>query len=132
MGLGGGRASFWRGVSFTLVMFALAMKILAPPGYMLAGGAGAIPVVVCTGHGPLVLAEHGDQKAPRHKTSESPCAFAGSATATTPPVVATIAEPVAIVANPTAGTQNADQIPGRGLAAPPPQSHAPPIFPEMT
>jgi hypothetical protein len=127
MGLTGGKAGFWRGVSLTLVIFALAMKVLAPPGFMVASNTGSFPLVICTGHGPLIIGDHGD-----HKTSDAPCAFAGSATPPTPSVVASIAEPIAIAIDQVVGVQGDDQTPGRGLAAPPPQSHAPPIPPEMT
>jgi hypothetical protein len=132
MGLTGGRAGFWRGVSLTLVVFTLAMKVLVPPGFMVATNAGAFPLVICTGHGPLILGDHSDQKAPSHKTSDAPCAFAGSATPPPPSIVASIAEPLAIAIDKVVGVQSADQAPGRGLAAPPPQSHAPPVFPELT
>ena len=132
MGLTGGKAGSWRGVSLTLVIFALAMKVLVPPGFMVASNTGAFPLVICTGHGPLILGDHGDQKAPAHRTSDAPCAFAGSATPPTPSVAVSIAEPIAIAIDQIVGAQSADQTPGRGLAAPPPQSHAPPIAPEMT
>jgi len=132
MGLTGGRAGFWRSVSLTLVIFALAVKVLVPPGFMVAGNAGAFPLVICTGHGPLILGDHSDQKAPSHKSSDAPCAFAGSATPPTPSVVASIAEPLPIAMDQIVGVKSADQAPGRGLAAPPPQSHAPPNFPELT
>ena len=132
MGPGGGKAGFWRSVSLALVVFALAIKVLVPPGFMVAADSHAFPLVICTGHGPLILDGHGDQKAPSHKTSDAPCAFAGSGTPPTPTVTATVAEPVAISVDPAIGGQSPDQTPGRGLAAPPPQSHAPPEFPDMT
>jgi hypothetical protein len=127
MSLGGGKATFWRSVSLTLVIFALAMKVLAPPGFMVAGNVGAVPLVICTGHGPLVLGGHGEQKAPVHKASDAPCAFAGSSTPPTPSVAASIAEPIAIVTDPIVGLQGARRAPGRGLAAPPPPPRGPPL-----
>ena len=132
MGLAGGKAGVWRGVSLTLVVFALAIKVLVPPGFMVASDTSAFPLVICTGHGPLVLGGHGDQKGPSHKTSDAPCPFAGSSTPPTPTVTATVAEPLETPVEQVVGATSADQTPGRGLAAPPPQSRAPPAFPDMT
>ena len=132
MGLAGGKSGFWRSVSLTLVIFALAMKVLVPPGFMVASDTRTFPLVICTGHGPLVLGRHGDQKGPAHKTSDAPCPFAGSSTPPTPTLTATFAEPLETRVEQIVGVKSADQAPGRGLAAPPPQSHAPPVFPDMT
>jgi hypothetical protein len=132
MGRAGGMAGFWRGVSLTLVVFALAVKVFVPPGYMVASHAGAFGLAICTGHGPLIIGNHGDPKAPGPKTSDAPCAFAGSATPPAPPTVAVVSQPLAAVFRQAAAVESVDQAPGRGLAAPPPRSHAPPILPEMT
>jgi hypothetical protein len=123
---------YWRGVFLTLVVLALAMKVIVPPGFMLASDAGAPRIAVCTGHGAMAMNDPSGSKAPAHKTSDTPCAFAGSVTPPAPALVATIAEPLAIVVELLAGQTPDDLAPGRGLAAPPPQSHAPPSFPEAT
>lgn len=131
MGRLGGSAGRWRGVFLTLAVLALALKVLVPPGFMVAGDRDAAPglLVICTGHGPLALGDRGDAKAPAHKTSDAPCAFAGSAAPPTPSAPAIVAPPRLLVADQLARVQAADLAPGRGLAAPPPPSHAPPAVP---
>jgi len=47
MGPGGGKAGFWRSVSLALVVFALAIKVLVPPGFMVAADSHAFPLVIC-------------------------------------------------------------------------------------
>lgn len=116
----------------TLAVLALALKVLAPPGFMVAHNDGAFPLVICTGHGPLIIADHGDKKAPAKKATDAPCAFAGAATPPPPPVAAGLPEPLTIVVAQVVGAQLDDQAPGRGLAAPPPRSHAPPELPPLT
>ena len=131
MGRAGAKFGFWREVSLALIVFALAIRILVPPGFMVADDAGSLPLVICTGHGPLVIADQGEQHAPAQKTSDSPCAFAGLAITPTLSVMAPLAAPQALVASQVDPIRSADQTPGSGLAAPPPQSHAPPLIPEM-
>ena len=83
-------------------------------------------LVVCTGHGPLVVSPQPGKpaKAPR-STTPGPCVFA--AHAATPPPIATLVP----TAEPNAGSGASgavfDLAPGCGLAAPPPPSQAPPL-----
>lgn len=116
----------WRDVALTFVVLALVMRVAIPPGMMAGPAASGFPIVVCTGHGPLVIGEVGGPKAPPHKTSDAPCAFAAAAAAATPPVPAVVSQPLTIVVERSAVQFAADLAPGRGLAAPPPPSHAPP------
>ena len=112
-----------------LAFIALAIKVLVPPGFMVANqGAGALPLVICTGHGPLTL-DLSKDKAPGGKAShDAPCAFAGHGAAPTPTSFAPVSAPFAIATS--APTLLAvDVAPGRGLAAPPPPSRGPPVLP---
>ena len=121
------RQGGWRGVFMTLAILALALKILVPQGFMVADRGALFPLVICTGHGPmLVLPEGHDPSKTPEKKSDAPCAFAGSVTPPTPSLVAAIAEPYALPALRIAAIRSNDTAPGRGLAAPPPPSHAPP------
>jgi len=113
-------------LSAVLAVVALVVQVLVPPGFMLDTSGGQPAITICTGHGPLVLYGRDPAKAPAQQTHQSLCAFAGMAAPPGPPAVAvlpapTLSEVELIVANPAG-----DLTPGRGLAAPPPQSHAPP------
>ncbi|HEX4712718.1 hypothetical protein [Phenylobacterium sp.] len=120
----------WRSVALALVALSLAVKVLVPAGFMVAADGGTPGLVICTGHGPVTLAALGEgpSKAPAQKKSDAPCAFAGSTTPPTPSLVAAIAEPYAQPPLRIAAIRSSHVAPGRGLAAPPPPSHAPPIF----
>ncbi len=123
------RRGAWRGIALTLTVLALALKVLVPPGFMVATSGAPFPLVMCTGHGPLTLdlGDHGGSKTPTQKHSDVPCTGAGNITAPTPALTVAISEPYAVaVDGPTTGLA-LDLIPGRGLAAPPPPSHAPPF-----
>jgi hypothetical protein len=112
----------------TLTMLALALKVLVPQGFMLSERGSGIPLVICTGHGPLMLSDngHGGSKDPAHKKSDAPCMGAGNVTPVAPSTLAAASEPIVQIADRLPGGVSPDLIPGRGLAAPPPQSHAPP------
>jgi hypothetical protein len=114
--------------SIALAALALIMQVLVPQGFMISGGgSGAPSLVICTGHGPLFSpSDHGQPaKAPKSKP-DMPCGFAGHGVTTTPPApLAAAATPVETT--PAVVARAFDMAPGLGLAAPPPQSHAPPI-----
>ena len=120
------RAGLW-----TLVaLLALALKVATPPGFMVAQGdgetPGAFPLVTCTGHGPLRsidLPIPSDGKS--RQTGDKPCAFAGHGLAPT------LAQAPMLTASPAIylaefPISSGRPAPGRGLAAPPPPSQAPP------
>lgn len=111
----------------TLAVLAVAMKVALPPGLMISNEAGhTASLVICTGHGPLTIPEPGAPQAPVKKASDTSCPFAGtSAPALIAPSIGA-AEPIIVAAAAVAELFSADLIPGRGLAAPPPPSHAPP------
>jgi hypothetical protein len=118
-----------RTVALVLAVLALALRVAVPQGYMVAAPGAGFPLVICTGHGELVLGDHGDHKSPAQKSSEAPCVFAGSVTPLTPSIAGQIQEPFTVGADADLGGPVADLAPGRGLAAPPPQSRAPPVRP---
>ena len=118
-----------RRAMLVLAFLAVALKIMFPPGFM-PGSSLATPIVICTGQGPAMTMEGGGHH--RHhdmpqQGSDHACPFAGhGATPLTPDLGAPIAaaQPVAVAlidAYPTIA-------PGRGMAAPPPPSHAPPAL----
>jgi hypothetical protein len=121
----------------TLAVLAIALKVLVPPGYMIAGPAdgASFPLVLCTGHGPLTVdsaklfggADAG-KKAPGEKSPhDSPCAFAGHGAAAPAPH-AHVFETIAYVAYERALQPPIRRgiAPGRGLAAPPLPARGPP------
>ena len=106
-----------------LVAFlALLIQTLIPPGYMLAAGrTGSAAVVICTGHGPLRLADHRNRQAPPAKGKAAGlCAFAGHGAA--PPLpTARLPSEIRWTRAPDAGLAARPVVfVGRGLAAPPP------------
>ncbi len=112
---------------WTLVaILALALKVLTPPGFMVAQTPGAFPLVICTGHGPLKSVDlpiPSDGKS--RQTGDKPCAFAGHGLAPTlaqAPML-TVSPAIYLAEFPVPSGRPA---PGRGLAAPPPPSQAPP------
>jgi hypothetical protein len=79
-----------------LLLPALALRVLVPPGFMPGTGAGDAPTMqMCHGAGPLPAPTHptrdGDDPAPeKGQHHESPCVFAAAGSAAPPPV-ATVA-----------------------------------------
>ncbi len=122
------RSEGWRSVCLTLAVLALALKVLIPQGFMLSERGPGFPLVICTGHGPLTLSDdgHGGSKDPAQKKSDAPCTGAGNVTPVTPSALAAVSEPIVLVADHLHDGKTLDLMPGRGLAAPPPLSHAPP------
>jgi len=115
-----------RGCFIILAALALVVQALLPEGVM-AGGRGDAPgLVICTGHGPLILDPHqGGPAKPAKSSHDTVCAFAGHGVGVwnaPPPFVLNAA--FAYYATGFAGSR--DLVPGRGLAAPPPPSQGPP------
>jgi hypothetical protein len=113
-----------------VALLAVFFQALIPPGYMLAAsGPKAGPqVVICTGHGPLRLADPADHQAPPGKQKSSGvCAFAGHGA----PQILTARLPLAQVrwaeVPPTLTAAHPRVFIGRGLAAPPPARGPPSI-----
>ena len=110
-----------------LACLALAMKIIVPPGFMLdspRSGQG-VALVICTGHGPLTLYGAGHDAPGQKSKAGAPCAAFGNTVSLTP-----LDSPLPVRADgsflPAANVARADQLPGRGLAAPPPPALGPP------
>lgn len=128
----------WRQAFLTLAVLALLVKVAIPAGFMpdTNRATGLFAITLCTGQGPAVgylnakgeLVDHDPSKHdPKKSHREAPCAFAGNASASVEPLAEPLAEPNA----PTVAPQpflRRHATPGRGLAAPPPPSHAPPRF----
>jgi hypothetical protein len=117
-----------RGVAAFVAVLLLAVQLAIPPGFMVARGADGPSLVICTGHGPMMAhqdAPAAPGKAP-HSKSGPACPFAGhgGAPLAPPTFIPTVTSYEAVE---TAVTLGVDLAPGRGLAAPPPPSHAPPL-----
>jgi hypothetical protein len=107
-----------------LAALALTVQFLVPQGYMVSADRGSPGLVICTGHGPLRLFDTHRAPGKAPKSSDAPCAFAAHVTATPPPAMSLALASFGYVDPPV--TRTFDLAPGRGLAAPPPPSHAPP------
>jgi len=117
-----------------LAFTALLLQLLFPAGFM-ADTSGAarhgIPIVICTAQGQITADwigqpasgdDHG-KKAPAKPMA--PCAFAGHATVSAPPIAPVVAMAVTYAA-PAPIFGPVAPSPGRGLAAPPPPAIGPP------
>ena len=127
----GPKIGIWRSLAVTLSVLAIALKVLTPSGFMMAQQAGGFPLVICTGQGPMVITDHGDQKAPAHKTADTPCAFAGLGATLAPDLGGQVALVSQIDLHLVQQAPWTDQTDGRRMAAPPPQAHAPPVSSEL-
>ena len=121
-----GLAAGMRGVVFTLAMLAVVLKAMTPAGFMVTERSGAVALVICTGHGPVVQTgkiDPGDHQGPKTQT----CAYAAQAATPIlypPPILVA----VRFAQQPQAQPSLDDLAPGRGLAAPPPPSLGPPTI----
>jgi len=107
---------------------AVVMRALVPVGYMAAREGDRISVTLCGSGHTTVLDLGGDKPDGKTASGDGVCVFAAS-TANAPPPIATasIAAPIDIAPPAVAAFPAAVQL-GHGLAAPPPQSHAPPVL----
>jgi hypothetical protein len=108
-----------------LAALALMVQVLVPPGFMVSGERRSPGLVVCTGHGPMQAMDEHPAPGKPPKTADHACAFAGHGTAA-PSASAMALETVSFSYAEAPVPPTFDLTPGRGLAAPPPQSHAPP------
>ena len=118
-----------RGLRLVLLLLALSVKLVTPSGFM-PGSTPQAPFVICTGAGPVAVGRLDGRAAadPAHHGAATICAFADHAAwpAPHPPRIPAAAGAVAYQA--PARPPAFDLVPGRGLVAPPPPSHAPPIL----
>ncbi len=118
------------GLAACLAIAALFLQVLVPPGFMVGQTAGGPAIVVCTGHGPLQIRSQspGKPATPSKSADSATCVFAGHGGVAPAPVLSIpMSTRFAIVAEPAVAAP--DLLPGRGLAAPPPPSQAPPGLP---
>jgi hypothetical protein len=129
---------FWRQVCLTLAALAVFVKVLVPPGFMVAPAQTnelPFPLVLCTGQGPMTIDPGGTlpgrvptKHAPGEKTPhEAPCTFAAHSVAAPGPNLLDPA-PVEFMGFERLAPQRPrfDVSPGRGLAAPPLPARGPP------
>lgn len=118
----------WGGTGALLVALALAVRLTAPTGWMLASSDHGPRIVICTGHGAETLG--GDPaKAPAQqpdKSQDHACVFAGAHAASTPPAQTAPLAITSVAKTEPPRVALLDQRPGQGLAAPPPPSQGPP------
>ena len=116
------RFSAW----FAMAVVAVLVRALIPTGYMVAPDQ-AFRLVICTGHGPAVSRNDRETPSRAPQKPDQACAFAGFHAATSSPAPAMVVAVAQdwVAAAPRMGSL--DLAPGRGLAAPPPPSPAPPI-----
>lgn len=122
-----------RDIFVALAALVLALKLLFPPGFM-PGTSLAQPIVLCSAFGPMPamampgMTHGGDHKPGTmpHGASDHACPFAGlGATPLTPDMGLPDFGGISLTAAPHA-IRLGISAPGRGMAAPPPPSQAPP------
>ncbi len=131
--------SRWAAVFHVLALIALATTIVLPRGYMAASGDdGRVRIVMCTGYGPVSVTPPPElakrlmpgphrQDDDRQDSHAAPCPYAGNAAPLSASGSYAVPGPAfdhgrLAQARPTEGIE-----PGRGMAAPPPPSQAPPL-----
>jgi len=125
------RSNAARGIFAVIVLLVLAMRVLAPAGFMPVASDGKLVVQLCTGTGPatMVLDIRKDAPAPgeKHKAADAPCAFAGGfAGGLVEAVAPFILLPLLALQRLSQGAAIADLTVHR-LAAPPPPAIGPPL-----
>ena len=116
--------SWLRRTLLVLAFAALALRMAVPAGFM--PGAGG-SLVICPGSGPMAMsAHHGGSEHSPTGSGDHPCPFAAIAAPAdirAPESVPLLAPRIVATALPA---RDHEAVPGRGLAAPPPPSQAPP------
>ncbi|MDX2235764.1 MAG: hypothetical protein NW200_14790 [Hyphomonadaceae bacterium] len=115
-------------IVLALALVAALARAAVPVGFMPTARDGVLQVVICGAEGApshALIDLGGGEQAPAPQAAEH-CVFAVAAAAT-PSAMASIAAPVRAVVDAAHG-HLPDLAPGRGLAAPPPPSHAPPVL----
>ncbi len=101
------------------------VQVLAPPGLMPAAHGAPLTIMLCTSQGAATIPNPDLPDAP-DQGDVAPCAFAGAGHGAPAPAAAAIAAPFSPAPLNAERAAFAPCTPGRGLAAPPPPSHAPP------
>jgi len=127
----------WRHVFMTLATFAVALKILIPPGFMAGAPTNDLPfpLVLCTGEGATVVlpgdllpGHEGQDRAPADSGHDSPCVFAGHGLAAEPPSLLDVGAVDFIPYGYRPQASVTDLAPGRGLTGPPLPARGPPAL----
>ncbi len=117
-----------RGVILTLALLALALKVVVPPGYMVAPRANDLPfaIVICTAQGAVTVEPGGATHDTPTAQHDAPCVFAGHGVGAQPPGdIHRLHLPIAAY-QPILPPSYA-ATPGLGLCAPPPPARGPPL-----
>jgi hypothetical protein len=117
-----------RRVCLTLAMLAVAVKVLVPAGFMTPAPTqhAAFPLVLCTGHGAVVVDAAGKDQHPAKPAHDGPCVFSGHGAALAASASPAVGAAVAIAYAALADAPVRDLAPGRGLVAPPLPPRGPP------
>lgn len=113
----------------------MASSLLLPRGYMPASDSqGSVRVMVCTGMGPAAMTmvipfekDSQDRDSRDGRQPDKSCIFAGNSAPLAGGGNAPLVPPPAWFDLPPGGAPTVSLAPGRGMAAPPPPSQAPPI-----
>jgi hypothetical protein len=131
------RSEPWRRVFLIAALLAVALKVLVPAGFMVAGPAdrSAFPLVICTGQGVVRASDHGAPSAhhsgegkAQKSSHDAPCVFAGHVAAPAPDLFSVRPVEFVLHADVSAPSVRRDIAPGRGLAAPPLPPRGPPVL----
>ncbi len=112
-----------------LALLAALLRAAVPVGFMPTAKDGVFEVVICSSDGSVAHAsmDLDGEAPPPASTAGDHCVFAMASAAAAPSATVSIAAPVAIDRSAPSHPMP-DLAPGRGLAAPPPPSHAPPVL----
>lgn len=114
-------------------VLALAARMLVPTGWMPSFADGRTTITLCTGAGMVEAWVDADgaihkERPARSSTHDQPCAFAGLGAVADLPMVAALAQHVALPAAPQPPFDATNVAIGLGLAAPPPPAIGPPTL----
>lgn len=125
----------WRHACLALAAIAIAMKVLIPQGFMLSGAGQSQPfqLVLCTGHGAVVLEDgkalgSGDHQVPAQPAHDQACGFAGHGLGAPPPSALETGIASFAAYRPAPLALAPDIAPGRGLTGPPLPARGPPVL----
>ncbi|HEX4197704.1 MAG TPA: DUF2946 family protein [Caulobacteraceae bacterium] len=128
---GSGKAGETRRLAAVVAMLALMLQVMVPAGFMVSATPGGPAIVICTGHGPLLVHTDHGQPARSPASKSGACAFAGHGGAPLAPAPLALAG-VRFEAFVPAFIARVPVYPGRGMAAPPPPAIGPPAIPQAT
>lgn len=118
-------------LGFMLIWLTLAVRVIAPPGLMLAPPeerAGAPAIVICTSEGAKTVSTGEEPAAPNNPHGGlHDCALSALGAGFTPPAIAQPAEPLFFPFEASLASLSFAR-PGLGLAAPPPPATGPPAL----